>query len=155
MDAGPQPSAQPSSSQPPSSKSSSSTAVSKMPRLPQLKVLGLGLAVGAIALAITNPGQSAYVDYAAERLPKTLKQECKALKKDINLADAVRLPTQDLCRSLVHGADLVGRGVVKQVINVSTQRQNWGVLSWYTTEVPGRTFKTVGIARQFWMIGDR
>ncbi|MEO0535295.1 MAG: DUF4359 domain-containing protein [Cyanobacteria bacterium P01_A01_bin.123] len=108
-----------------------------------------GVLIGTTALIVTNPGKSAYVDYASERLLKELKQDCNEFEDDIEVGDVLTLPTRDLCRSFVGSADFIGRGAVKLVIDTSTERQNFGVFSIYTTELPGRTFKTIGIGRNF------
>ena len=110
-----------------------------------------GLFVGVTAMMVTNPGKSAYVNYASELLPKKLQQECSKLEDDINVSDMLTLPTQDLCKSFVGSVDLVGRGAVKLIVNGATERQNFGLFSIYTTQLPGRTFKTVGIGRHFVM----
>ncbi|MGF1522397.1 MAG: DUF4359 domain-containing protein [Leptolyngbyaceae cyanobacterium] len=108
-----------------------------------------GLLIGLIAMMVTNPGKPAYTNYASERLPEELKQGCSELKEDIWVGSVFKLPTGDLCKSLVGGADLVGRSAIKLIIERSTERQNFGIFSIYTTTVPGRTVKTVGIGRRF------
>ncbi|MDB9527649.1 DUF4359 domain-containing protein [Oscillatoria sp. CS-180] len=108
-----------------------------------------GLVAVILIMAATNPGKPAYVNYASERLHKELKQDCSELKDDIELGSILKLPTGDLCKSFVGSVDAVGRGAVKLVINTATDRKNFGVFSLYTTELPGRTFKTIGIGRNF------
>lgn len=103
-----------------------------------------GLLIGSTAMLVTNPGKSAYVDYAYERLSKEFKQDCSEFKDKIHLGPILKLPTRDLCKSFLGSADLVGRGAMKQVIDVSTQRKNLGFFSIYNTKLLGRTFKTVG-----------
>ena len=113
--------------------------------------VGGSVLIGAMAMMISNPGQSAYVDYATERLSKELKQDCDQLEDDVHVGGVVTLPTRDLCRSFIGSADFLGRGAVKLVIDGSTARKNFGIFSIYTTELPGRSFKTLGIGRQFLM----
>ncbi|MEL6399969.1 MAG: DUF4359 domain-containing protein [Cyanobacteria bacterium J06607_6] len=109
---------------------------------------GSGL-ISLAALMMSNPGQDAYVDYAAERFPAELKQDCDEPQREIRVGGVITLPSEDLCRSLVDSADLVGRGVVKLLIDRSTDRTNLGAFSIYTTTIAGRTIKTVGIGRHF------
>ena len=132
-----------------------STLFPPSPTAFRLKLLGVGLLAGAIALVFTNPSRSAYLDYAAERLPETIEQDCKRFDREVNLADFLELSSQALCGSLAQGIDFMGRGLVRQAVKVSTERQNWGVLSVYETQLPGRTTKTVGIAGRFWRLPDR
>ncbi len=113
-----------------------------------LAMLGGGL-LSLAALMMTNPGQDAYVGYASERFSAELKQDCDELQRGIHVGGVVTLPSEDLCRSLVNSADLVGRGVVKLLIDRSTDRTNLGAFSIYTTTIAGRTIKTVGIGRHF------
>lgn len=108
-----------------------------------------GLIAFLIFLAATNPGKPAYVNYASERLPKELKQECDELRDDIELGPVFSLPTGDLCKTFVGGADAIGRGAIKLLVNAASDRKNFGLFSVYTTELPGRTFKTLGMGRKF------
>ncbi len=118
--------------------------------------LPLGLLAGlAIALTLTNPGQPAYVDYAAERLPEELQESCALLGEDITIGSLLNLPMQGFCRSAIYGVDLLARGAAKQVIGVATERQNFALFSLYTTKVPGRTFKTIGVGGLFFTIYGR
>lgn len=110
-----------------------------------------GLLLGTTAMMATNPGKSAYVDYASERLAHETQQMCNDFDGSIHLGPILKLPTEDLCRSFVGSSDFVGRGAVKLVIDKSTQRRNLGIVSIYTTELPGRTFKTVGVGRNFFL----
>lgn len=115
-----------------------------------------GLLIGLTGLAITNPGKSAYVDYASQRLPTVLKGKCQELKSDFDVSPGITIPSQDLCKSFVGTADLLGRGAVKIVVAGATEpRQNFGAFSVYTTKAMGRKFVTVGIARNFIMIYGR
>jgi hypothetical protein len=113
-----------------------------------------GAFISLIALLATNPGKPAYINYAAEKLPRELKKECSELRNDIHLRSiaagpSISLPSQDLCHSFVTGADLVGRGATKLILDTSTKRKNLGIFSIYTTKLPGRTVKALGIGRNF------
>lgn len=110
-----------------------------------------GLLMLFTTMIATNPGKPAYLDYASERLLEKLKQECNELEANISISGGLTIPTQDLCKSSLESADLVGRGAVKLVVNGTTERQNFGIFSIYTTQLTGRTFKTVGIGGHFMM----
>lgn len=114
-------------------------------------LLGAG-AVGAILLLIvTNPQKPAYVDYAAQQLPKHLKKSnCEELSGNISIMNLLIVPAKDACLGTINGADSVGRGIVKPFINWSTHEpKNLGVLSIYTTDIAGHKTRTVGIAGRF------
>jgi Domain of unknown function (DUF4359) len=111
-----------------------------------------GLLIGTTALILTNPGKTAYVDHASERLAEEFKQSCDEYNGEIDVTPLLSLPVSDLCKAFVGNADLVGRGASKLFIETSTKRRNLGVFSIYTTNAFGRTFRTVGVGRQFIII---
>ncbi len=113
--------------------------------------LGAGVLASTFLLLGTNPDQSAYATYAAEQLPKHLKEtNCDELEGNLSLAGIVKLPTKDACKSVINGADSVGRGVIQFFINQSTERKNLRIFSIYTTEAFGRKVTTLGIGQKFW-----
>ena len=113
--------------------------------------LGAGLLASTLLLFSTNPDQSAYATYAAEQLPKHLKEtNCDELEGNLSLVGIVRLSTEDACKSVINGADSVGRGVIQFFINQSTERKNLHIFSIYTTEAFGRKVRTLGIGQKFW-----
>jgi Domain of unknown function (DUF4359) len=87
------------------------------------------IALGAIAaiMGFTNPQQQLYTEYASEKL--------------LAKADKIACEKISLCESIdslpVVGKNMIKNQILKPAIEVSTQRQNLGVLSIYTTEVPG------------------
>ncbi|MGB3496116.1 MAG: DUF4359 domain-containing protein [Elainellaceae cyanobacterium] len=95
-----------------------------------LKISSL-LAVGAIAavgaaMAITNPGREDYEDYAVRQLNQQLNDRV-CTKAPIFL--------NDMCGSFLDNNDALLRTVVAD----GTQRQNFGVLSIYKTEISTET----------------
>ncbi|WP_428843062.1 DUF4359 domain-containing protein [Sphaerothrix gracilis] len=108
-----------------------------------------GLCLLLSTLALTNPSKEDYVSYTAERIHLSSKQGCQELDQRISVM-TVSMPTADLCKSFVKSADLLGRGFLKQAINVVTKkRDNYLIFSIYTTTVPGRQYKTLGIGSHF------
>lgn len=126
-----------------------STKIRTFSQKKNVLIVASGLLIGATALMVTNPGESAYVDYAAERLAKTSQQSCDELNGNLNLLSLFSLPTRDFCKSFWGNADLMGRGAVKLAIKTTTEPKNLGILSIYTTQAFGRTVKTVGIGGNF------
>lgn len=112
-----------------------------------------GILIGLTGLVITNPGKSAYVDYASQRLPKVLKRKCNELKSNFDIPPGFAIPSRDVCKSFIGTTDLVGRGAVKIIVTGATEpRKNFGIFSIYTTKAIGRKFVTIGLARNFIMI---
>ena len=106
--------------------------------------------VGTIFLLGTNPSQSSYASYAAEQLPKHLKEaNCDELEGNVGILGLLKFSTKDTCKAFINGADSVGRGVIKGFINLSTERRNLYVFSIYTTRIAGREVNTLGIGKQF------
>ena len=91
-------------------------------------LLGIVLVGTGIAAALTNPDPAAYEDYAAQRLTEYL-QENACAKAGIAL--------QSSCSSLIKG----NRSQIQKLIAANTERQNYGVLSIYKTDLaPGKLF---------------
>ncbi|MEL6382092.1 MAG: hypothetical protein AAFQ89_06410, partial [Cyanobacteria bacterium J06626_18] len=61
-------------------------------------------------MMFTNPGKTAYTDYASERLHQELQEGCNDFEDDISVGAVFTLPSGDLCKSVVGGADFFGRG---------------------------------------------
>ena len=115
------------------------------------QILGGSLLAATVLLFGTNPDQTAYTSYAAEQLPKHLKEaNCDELEGTLSIVGLLKLPAKDTCKSVINGADSVGRGAIKKIIPHFTERKNLHVCSIYTTRIFGREVKTLGIGRQFW-----
>lgn len=112
----------------------------------------IAFAAGLVVMAMTNPARPIYVDYATEQLVQELKQTlCDRRTQEIRIPDlpAFELPQGEECRSLLAAGDLLGRGLLKTWIDHTTTRQNFVLFSVYTTQTPGKTFKTVGMFNNF------
>ena len=130
----------------------SSTRSKRAPRY-SFYILGAGLLASTVFLLGTNPDQSAYATYAAEQLPRHLKEtNCDELEGNLALAGIFKISTKDACKSVINGADSVGRGAIQFFIKQSTERKNLRVFSVYTTEAFGRKVTTIGIGKQFWTL---
>jgi hypothetical protein len=120
-----------------------------------MKVLQVVTAVGGAALvalgasmALTNPGQDTYEQYAVEQLATYLKNEGCTQAPPV-LGDIL----QNQCKSLVD----TGRPQLQQIISQTTQRQNFLLFSIYRTNLnigpflPVYQFETVGIFQNFYI----
>ncbi len=122
-----------------------------------LKIAALvgGVALGGlgVALALTNPTQSAYEDYAVDKLTEYLKE---------NICQKAPFLLEG-CASTVDA----GRSDIQQIIKGSTQRQDFLLFSIYTSDLsvsrllpsgfsavlsglPTYQFETVGVLQSFY-----
>lgn len=108
-------------------------------------ILLAGLGVG---MALTNPGQNAYEQYASETLNDYLKENvCKQFPSGLNQF------LESQCYSLVDTA----RPQLSQIIAHNTKRQNFIVFSLYQTDLfipsalPNYQVKTVGVFQNFYI----
>ncbi|MBP0001392.1 MAG: DUF4359 domain-containing protein [Cyanobacteria bacterium SID2] len=106
--------------------------------------VGAGIAIlglGAV-MALTNPGESAYENYAEDRLSTYLKEDV--------CSEAGLL--QDPCESLVESS----QAELQNLIASNTERQNFLLFSIYRTElsvpipgVPAIKAQTLGVLTRF------
>lgn len=95
---------------------------SSMKNLKRLYLLGLGLAGVGIALALTNPSEAVYTEYAAQRLSEYLQAD---------LCPQAGTLLQSSCRSFVQdNQQVLGRIVAK-----NTQRKDYLLWSVYKTDL--------------------
>lgn len=112
----------------------------------------LAFFAGLVVMAITNPARPIYVDYATEQLVQEIKQNfCDRGNQQIQIDGLLTfdLPQGEDCRSLLAAGDFLGRGLLKTWVDHATTRQNFVVFSLYTTQTPGKTFKTIGMFNNF------
>ncbi len=98
------------------------------------------LGTGAIALfvlggamLITNPKQEEYVNYASVTLIEQIQKECKG----------------DFCNVVNPLVSSIGKPFIKPFLDSASKRQNFVLFSIYTTEIPGKTYKTLGLFGNF------
>lgn len=116
--------------------------------LVSMALVGLGA-----AMAVTNPSQASYEEYATQQLAAYLR--------DNTCADAGEL-LKDGCNKLLNE----NQSEIKGLISANTQRQNFGVVSLYKTDlsvgellpsflgklVPSYHFETVGVFSSFHVV---
>lgn len=122
-----------------------------------MKLLKIATVIGTVALgglaafmALTNPRQDSYQDFAVGELSKYLKEEaCPQIGKIEELRDLL----QDQCPKIVSK----GRPLIQEIIAHQTRRDNFIFFSIYRTNLdiglglPAYRFVTVGAFRKFYI----
>lgn len=99
----------------------------------------LTIVILGVLMAATNPKQEAYTEYASERL---MDKSGKLVCEKTGYCDNDKMP--------VMVENTVKNNLIKPAIGTATERQNLGVISVYTTEVPGvGKMKTLGAFGKF------
>ena len=108
---------------------------------------GLLLAGSGCLMAISNPGQIDYEDYATDSLSSYLKQEvCPQAPAEFGGF------VQSYCKTLVDS----GQPQIKKIIAHTTTQQNFFLFSIYETTLPlpeplpTYEFQTIGVMQQFY-----
>jgi hypothetical protein len=101
----------------------------------------VGLGAIAAGMGFTNPQKEQFLDYASAKLATEAKD---AACKPQNSSDLNSLIV-NACKS---GIDLQ-KDLLKVVIDSGTKQENMLLFSIYTTEFPGKKYKTVGIFGNF------
>ncbi|MEO0430274.1 MAG: DUF4359 domain-containing protein [Cyanobacteria bacterium J06656_5] len=107
--------------------------------------------VGALAavLIATNPSQDRYNMFAAETLQNEVRSSfCQAKELDSWLGDLGKA-LGDICETAIEQGSLVGEEDLKNFIEDNTQRQNFGVFSLYTTQIPAVRVRILGVFNRF------
>ena len=107
--------------------------------------------VGALAavLIATNPSQDRYNTFAAETLQNEVRSSfCQAKELDSWLGDLGKA-LGDICETAIEQGSLVGEEDLKNFIEDNTQRQNFGVFSLYTTQIPAVRGRILGVFNRF------
>jgi len=115
----------------------------------KLTVGGMIIAGVGMILALSNPGQKAYEEYATEKLNQYLKEEVCVGAPQLGGGDFLR----NQCYTLVDTSS----PQIKQLIARKTQRNNFLVFSIYETDLslaaplPSYHFGTIGILQNFYL----
>jgi Domain of unknown function (DUF4359) len=118
-----------------------------------LYLVGLVLVGLGVAMGVTNPSQASYEEYATQQLSAYLKEN--------TCADAGEL-LKGVCNQLLNE----NQSEIQQLISANTERQNFGVVSIYKTDlsvgellpsflrsgVPSYHFETVGVLNGFHVV---
>jgi Domain of unknown function (DUF4359) len=93
---------------------------------------GIALLTMGVVMIFTNPNREAYNHYASETLVGQLQKDCQG----------------ELC-SVINPLLSMGKPVLRGIIDSTTKQQNLVICSLYTTELPGKTVKTLGLFGNF------
>ncbi|ESA35915.1 hypothetical protein N836_10320 [Leptolyngbya sp. Heron Island J] len=108
-----------------------------------------GLGALATVLIATNPDQEQYNTFAAETLQNEARAAfCQAEELDSWLGDLGKA-LGDICETAIEQGTLIGEDDLKGFIEDNTERQNFGVFSLYTTQIPSIRVRILGIFNRF------
>lgn len=93
---------------------------------------GIALLAIGVVMIFTNPNREEYNNYASETIVNKLQQDCQG----------------ELCK-IVKPVLPIGKPVFKGIIDSTTKQKNLVICSLYTTELPGKTIKTIGVFGNF------
>lgn len=111
-------------------------------------IVGATLVGLGVSMALTNPSQDTYEEYAVHQLTTYLKDEV-CTQTPSTFGDLL----QRQCKTLVDS----GRPQLEQIIAKTTQRQNFVLFSVYRTQLdvgpllPAYHFETVGAFQNFYI----
>jgi hypothetical protein len=107
--------------------------------------VAIALTVLAAGMGFTNPGRDKYLTYASGTLEKELET---TVCKDSRVPQALSGVAETLigsCKNLLTSQ----RDTIERLLDNTTQRQNLGVVSIYTTELGKKSYQTVGAFGSF------
>ena len=107
--------------------------------------VAIALTVLAAGMAFTNPARDKYLTYASGTLEKELET---VVCKDSRVPQALSGVAETLigsCKNLLTSQ----RSTIERLLDNTTQRQNLGVVSIYTTELGKKSYQTVGAFGSF------
>jgi Domain of unknown function (DUF4359) len=107
--------------------------------------VAIGLMILAAGMGFTNPARDKYLTYASGTLEKELES---TICKDSRIPKSLSGITDTLigsCKNLLTSQ----RDTIERLLDNTTQRQNFGVASIYTTELGGKSYQSVGVFGNF------
>lgn len=120
-----------------------------------LAILAVAIAGLGVSMAVTNPKPEEYETYATKQLSRYLQQEGGSICDQIEVPDVLSGLVGDQCPKLLSSILKNNQKQLKTIISKGTERQNFGVLSIYRTNLevsdllPRYEFETVGVFNRF------
>ncbi|MFM7885987.1 MAG: DUF4359 domain-containing protein [Pseudanabaena sp.] len=105
------------------------------------KALLIGTAIVVGVMAVTNPSKNSYVDYAGDEVTRSGKNY---------LCTNMQITLQQQCQTAINLLISQGKPLLKQFIDSSTNQQNFGLFSLYTTVFPNRILITIAVFGNFY-----
>jgi hypothetical protein len=109
-------------------------------------VLAISLLCLGVGSGFTNPSRSSYEAYATDQTSGFLLQE--VCEKHLQAPQVLAQALQQGCQSLAQG----NKSDIRQFVHQHTHHYNFGLVSLYTTDLPGYQLRTVGVWRNFLII---
>jgi hypothetical protein len=110
-------------------------------------IVPLGVLAG---LAFTNPSTQLYTDYlthyAVTEIPEVF---CKELKSQNLLKQFPESAVLMACEQALDLGGFLIRDQIETFLNKETKRQNFVIVSVYTTRFPSRTVRAIGVLNNF------
>jgi Domain of unknown function (DUF4359) len=111
------------------------------------------IAIAAISgvMLFTNPNKEAYADYASVKFVVEIKTAiCRGPElPNSDWLQKISSIVGGVCKGAFNTAGSLGYNPIKNFVNTGTTRKNLLVFSIYTTEIPGKTFTTIGVFGNF------
>ncbi|MEC4985218.1 MAG: DUF4359 domain-containing protein [Oscillatoria sp. PMC 1068.18] len=111
---------------------------------------------GVIALTLlsgvmvaTNPNQQAYAEYASEKLVTQIQDATCQQQKSPEFLQGILSSAGEICRNAIASSGDVVSLPVQAIVNRTTTRQNFVILSVYTTELPNTKITSLGAFGNF------
>ncbi len=104
---------------------------------------GTVLMLGVGGLGWTNPDQNAYEKFLTRQATDLLNRE--VCSRPTNLPSFLQQAIAEQCAVLADS----GAKNIREFIATNSHRHNFGVFSLYTTDLPFRQIKAIGIAKNF------
>ena len=107
--------------------------------------VAIALILLAAGMGFTNPSRDKYLTYASGQLATELEN---TVCKDSRVPKTLSGVTDTLigsCKNLVTSQ----RDTIERLLDNTTQRQNFGVASIYTTQLGGKSYQTIGAFGNF------
>jgi Domain of unknown function (DUF4359) len=112
-----------------------------------MRWVGCAAATGvALALALTNPRQEVYTEFATRTVSKFLVRDlCKA---NTQAPKGFETLVKDGCQAFMRQ----GSSEIHSFVENNTERQDFLLFSLYTTDFPIRPLRVLGIFNQFFLV---
>jgi hypothetical protein len=114
----------------------------------KLATVLVGLGAIAAVMVFTNPQKDKYLDYASAKLAAEVKESVCTTKNTPDILKNLNKAVSDACRAGVDNQ----KGLAKGAIDSVTSQENMVIFSIYTTDLPNKKYKTVGILGNFFTI---
>jgi Domain of unknown function (DUF4359) len=106
----------------------------------------LSLLLLGVGSGLTNPSQAAYETYVTDQTSGFLLQE--VCNKQAQAPEIVVQALKQGCEALSHGH----KSDIRKFVHQHTQHYNFGVISLYTTDLPGYQLRTLGFWQNFFIV---